>query len=153
MKITKAKNIDSKQLTELTIQSKAYWNYSTKQLDKWIDDLTITAQYIDDNQVYQLIESEVLIAYYSFFSLNKKEVVLDNMFVAQNYIGKGYGKILMAHFLEKVHHLHFEKVSLYSEPNAEMFYTKFGFKVTGKLKTSVKNRFLPIMELDIKKSP
>lgn len=150
MKIIKAKNTDCKKLTALTIQSKAYWNYSSKQIHEWIDDLTISTQYIDNNEVYSLIDSETLVGYYSFFSLNEKEVVLDNLFVLPDYIGKGCGKFLMVHFLEKVKTLNFEKVRLDSEPNAEKFYAKFGFKVIGKLKTSIKNRFLPIMELEIK---
>jgi N-acetylglutamate synthase-like GNAT family acetyltransferase len=150
MKIIKAKNTDSKGLTELTLKSKAYWGYSLKQIDEWRDDLTINAKYIETNEVYSLIESNILIGYYSFFSLNKREVVLDNIFVDPKYIGKGYGKILMNHFLQKAKGLGFEKVSLHSEPNAEFFYTKIGFKVIGQLETSIENRFLPIMELEIK---
>ncbi len=151
MKIIKAKNTDSKRLTALTITSKAYWNYSSKQIQEWKEDLTISTEYITNNEVYKLIEFDVLIGYYSFYSLNKKEVVLDNIFVDPIYIGKGYGKILMNHFLETVKNLGFEKASLHSEPNAELFYAKIGFKVIGKLETSIKNRFLPIMELDLKK--
>lgn len=82
--------------------------------------------------------------------MNEKEVVLDNFFVLPDYIGKGCGKFLMVHFLEKVKTLNFEKVRLDSEPNAKNFYAKFGFKVIRKLKTSIENRFLPIMELEIK---
>jgi N-acetylglutamate synthase-like GNAT family acetyltransferase len=151
MKIIKAKNTDSKRLTALTITSKAYWNYSSKQIQEWKEDLTISTKYITNNEVYKLIEFDVLIGYYSFYSLNKKEVVLDNIFVDPTYIGKGYGKILMNHFLETVKSLGFEKASVHSEPNAELFYAKIGFKVIGKLETSIKNRFLPIMELDLKK--
>lgn len=153
MRITKAKNTACKSLTDLTIQSKAYWNYSAEQIHEWLDDLTISAQYIDTHEVYQLTKSKVLIGYYSFFLSNEKEAVLDNLFVAPKYIGKGYGKILMEHFIETVRNLNVEIVSLYADPNSEIFYTKVGFKVIGQLETSIKNRFLPIMELEIKKSP
>ena len=34
MKIEKAKNIDNIELSELTVRSKAHWNYSSEQIEK-----------------------------------------------------------------------------------------------------------------------
>jgi len=85
MRIEKAKNIDNIEISVLTAWSKAHWNYSSEQIEKWKDDLTIS----------------------------------------------------------------FEYIYLDSDPNAEKFYQNLGFKVVGQLESSIKNRFLPIMELEI----
>ena len=34
MKIEKAKNTDNIELSELTVRSKAYWNYSSEQMER-----------------------------------------------------------------------------------------------------------------------
>lgn len=45
----------------------------------------------------------------------------------------------------------FKTVTLDAEPNAERFYLKFGFKTVDQLASSIPNRFLPVMELDLTK--
>ena len=149
MKIEKAKNIDKIELSELTVRSKAHWNYSSEQIEKWKDDLTISAEYIDKNEVYKLKEDDKLIGYYSFQSADCKKVKLDNIFIDPEFIRRGYGKILMNHFFKQVKNKGFENIYLDSDPNAEKFYQNLGFKVIGQLESSIKNRFLPIMELEI----
>ena len=150
MKIKLAKNIDNIELSELTVRSKAYWNYSSEQIEKWKDDLTISAEYIDKNEVYKLKEDDKLIGYYSFQSVDYKKVKLDNIFIDPKFIGRGYGKILMNHFFKQVKKKEFENIYLDSDPNAEKFYQNLGFKVIGQLESSIKNRFLPIMKLKIR---
>ena len=150
MKIEKAKNIDHIELSELTARSKSHWNYSSDQIEKWKDDLTISSEYIDKNEVYKLKEGDQLIGYYSFQSADYKKVKLDNIFVNPKFIGRGYGEVLMNHFFKLVKNKGFEYIYLDSDPNAEKFYQNLGFKVIGQLESSIKNRFLPIMELEIK---
>ena len=42
MKVEKAIKTDAKEITELTILSKAHWNYSKAVIDSWRAELTIT---------------------------------------------------------------------------------------------------------------
>jgi len=149
MKIELAKNIDNIELSELTVRSKAYWNYSSEQIEKWEEDLTISTEYIDKNEVWKLKKDDKLIGYYSFQSVDYEKVKLDNIFIDPEFIGRGYGKILMNHFFKQVKNKGFETIYLDSDPNAEKFYQNLGFKVVGQLESSIKNRFLPIMELEI----
>ncbi len=58
----------------------------------------------------------------------------------------------MADFLLRIKKTDCEKVVVDADPNAEMFYKQIGFKVIGTLKSSIKERFLPIMEMKIKPS-
>ena len=149
MTFRKAEESDAKDLTELTIRSKAYWGYTPEQIAEWRADLTIYPEYIAQEEVYILTIEKVLIGYYSFIRLNHQKVKLDNIFIAPNYIRQGYGNILMNAFFNQVRDRGFKTIRLDSEPNAENFYKKLGFKVIGQLESTLKNRFLPIMELQI----
>ena len=149
MIIEKATIQDNGILTEITKQSKAYWGYSAEQILLWSDLLTITPNYIEDNSVFKLVTDEKIIGYYAYFNVNDTIVKLDNLFLLPEFIGKGFGKLLMRHFLTRVKQSPVNNIILDAEPNTEAFYKKFGFVTTGKLETTIKNRFLPVMELKI----
>jgi N-acetylglutamate synthase-like GNAT family acetyltransferase len=149
MKIEQAKISDAKQLTELTIASKAYWNYSAAQIAEWNDVLTVSEEYIEQSHVYKLSIENRLIGYYAYLNLTAKNLILDNIFIHPDFIGKGYGSVLMNHFLRLAKNKGFERIELDSDPNATAFYHKFGFKTIGQLETSIIDRFIQIMELKI----
>ena len=151
MKIDKSIQTDSKKLTELTIRSKSHWDYSMQQIEKWRDDLMVSEDYIFEKEVYKLVDSkDKIIGYYSYFKIDELNIKLENLFVEPEYIGCGYGKMLMNDFIERIKKTRTERIILDSDPNAANFYEKIGFKVIGKLETSIEGRFLPIMELKIK---
>lgn len=147
MKIEKAHNNDSDILTDITKKSKAYWGYPDDLLDKWSAQLTVTKSYIEKNNVFKILLDNKVIGYYSFFYESNTAIRLDNLFLLPDFIGKGYGKILIDDFLKRIKTEGIVNVILESEPDAETFYRKFGFVTIELQKTAVKNRFLPIMEL------
>jgi len=149
MIVEKANRIDHKELTDLTKKSKSYWGYSPDQIKKWNDELTITQEYVYKNDVFKLSDNGKIIGYYSYLRLILNTVKLDNIFIHPEYIRKGYGKFLMENFIERMKKNGYKKITLDSEPNAEGFYKKFDFTVVGKLESSIKDRFLPIMEKGI----
>lgn len=149
MDIERATSDDNLVLTEITKRSKAHWNYSKEQIEAWVPILTISKAYISENETYKLIVGNMVLGYYSFIKESNSIVKLDNMFILPEYIGHGYGKILMKDFIERVRLIKIEKIILDAEPNAEMFYQKFGFVVIGKLESSIKDRFLPVMEMNL----
>ena len=149
MIVEKANRIDHKELTDLTKKSKSYWGYSPDQMEKWNDNLTITQEYVDNNNVFKISDNGQIIGYYSYLRLNSNTVNLDNIFIYPEHIRKGYGKFLMENFIERMKNIGYKKITLDSEPNAEVFYKNFDFTVVGKLESSIKDRFLPIMEKEI----
>jgi N-acetylglutamate synthase-like GNAT family acetyltransferase len=148
--IIKAISSDAEFLTDLTFKSKAYWNYSKKQLEHWKDELTISEDYIINNTVYKLTFNKVIVGYYSFIDERSDCIKLDNLFIHPNYIGKGLGKLLLEHCIVNAKEKNINLITLDSDPNAKQFYLNADFKVVGELKSSIKDRFLPIMELQIK---
>jgi ribosomal protein S18 acetylase RimI-like enzyme len=149
MKIKKANLNDNEILTVITKKSKAHWGYSEEQILQWNDNLTISKDYIENNCVFKLIVNDKVVGYYSYIIKEEKNVLLDNLFILPEYIGKGFGKYLMTDFLNRMKNEKFEKITLDSEPNAEDFYLKIGFKKIGEFETSIKNRFMPIMEMSL----
>lgn len=150
MNIEKANSDDHEILTEITKKSKAFWGYSEEQMTQWNDALTITQEYIQTNFAYKLTKENHLIGYYSYFHSEAAIIKLDNLFVLPEYIGKGFGNQLMQDFLNRIkENRDVKKILLDADPNAEKFYQKFGFTTIGQLETSIKNRFLPIMELNL----
>lgn len=151
MEIIKAGIADSEILTAITKKSKAYWGFSEDILKEWEHLLTITKDYIGKNEVYKLVQNGQIIGYYSYFSTDENTIKLDNIFILPDFIGKGFGKILMNDFLKNIKQLGIDKVTLDAEPNAEKFYKTFGFETIGQLESSIKDRYLPIMKLQIEK--
>lgn len=147
MTIQKAIPSDHEILTQITKKSKAYWGYSNEQIEDWSPFLTVTEEYIETNSVFNLMLDNEIVGYYSFFHESENSLKLDNLFVLPDFIGKGFGKLLMNDFLVRLQDLSVQKVVLNSEPNAESFYIKFGFVKIGQIETSIKDRYLPIMEL------
>lgn len=62
---------------------------------------------------------------------------------------KGYGKMLMNDCINKTKKKKTAKIILEADPNAEKFYEGFGFLKINQIETSIKNRFLPVMELKL----
>lgn len=147
MEILKAGIEDHEILTSITKKSKAYWGFSADILKGWEQLLTVTKDYIEKNEVYKLVQHKQIIGYYSYFAADERTIKLDNMFILPEYIGKGYGKLLMNDFLKKASQPGIEKIQLDAEPKAENFYKAFGFETIGQLQSSIKDRYLPIMEL------
>lgn len=149
MKIIKANTTDALALTSLTLKSKSHWGYSVDQIENWKEELTINVDYICRNEVYKLIMEDELIGFYTFIIKTKTKIELDFLFVDPNYIGQGFGKLLMNDFMERLKVLKFKEVILISDPNAEAFYKSVGLKVIKRLKSSIEGRFLPVMEREI----
>ena len=147
MTIEKAIASDSNVLTELTKKSKDYWGYGTAQIQAWEEALTVSKAYIEAKEVYKLIDGEVIIGYYAYFHEDTETARLDNLFILPEYIGKGLGKLLLGDFLERIRKDGIHTVTVHSDPNAEGFYKAFGFKTVGQKETSIKDRYLPVMEL------
>ena len=151
MEIVKAEVADNEILTKITKKSKAYWGFSEDILKEWKHLLTISKDYIEKNKVFKLILNDQIIGYYSYYFIDGKIIKLDNIFILPEFIGKGFGKILMNDFFDKINQLDINKITLDAEPNAEIFYKTFGFETIGQLESSIKERYLPIMELRIEK--
>ncbi|MCT3762661.1 GNAT family N-acetyltransferase [Elizabethkingia anophelis] len=133
------------ELSEIAKKSKRFWGYSDEWMHLWDEDLTLTQEYIATNEVWHIEnESEDIIGFYSFYRENEDFIRLDFLFIKPEYIGYGYGKLLINHFFSQAKLLA-DKIVLDADPYAEEFYQKFGFKTVENKPTKIEGRFLPVM--------
>ncbi len=111
--------------------------------------MTISKVYIENNNTFKLLIENKIIGYYSYIIYEENFVKPDNLFLLPSFIGKGFGNILINDFFKRIKQESFEKIVLNSDPNTERFYLKFGFIKIGETETSIKNRFMPIMEMKL----
>ncbi len=147
MKIERAIPSDHTTLTAITKRSKAHWGYSREQIEAWDALLTITPEYIIKNETWKLVSGNEMIGYYSLIKTDPKTLKLDNLFILPEFIGKGFGKQLMHDLFEKAISNNYTAIILHADPNAESFYSKFGFVIIGQIETSVPGRSLPEMKI------
>lgn len=148
MNIEQAHRNDHLTLSEISYRGKAFWGYDTALLEAWKADLTLTPAYIAQHCVFKLLVDGEIIGYYSLLLPPEDgTITLDNLFLLPEYIGQGYGQVVMHHSIATARAMHLSRMVLDADPNAESFYRKMGFRVYGKLTTSIANRFLPQMEL------
>ncbi len=147
--IQKATLDDSVELSNLTFKSKAHWGYSKAQMEKWREDLEVSKEYIRNNEVFLVKDGSQIAGYYSYSKVSDSTVKLDNIFIHPDHIGRGLGSMLMNDFIARINKLQVATITLDAEPHAEQFYERFGFKSIAQLKSSIPNRYLPVMELKL----
>lgn len=149
MQITRAAADEHKKISNITKLSKAHWGYKKEWMDMWDEELTISPDYIRGHTVYKIIYQSKIVGYYSLTHISKVKCELDNLFVLPEYIGQGFGKILIGHAIETAQYLGMEEIVLDADPNAAGFYEKHGFIEIGKKETKIPGRFFSVMSKKI----
>ena len=141
MKIEKAKSKDDAILSDIALKGKSFWDYEIQQLNEWKDDLTITPNYIEDNDVYKLVVEFEIDGFFSFLTSENNTLKLDYLFIYPQYIGKGYGKILLNKAIEVAKEKKSLKIILDADPNAESFISILASKLMHKKSLPLKIDF------------
>lgn len=140
---------DAKNLTEIALQSKAYWGYSKELIESWREDLTVTTQMFKEWNIYKYLVDNEIAGFYILNRANIRTSFLEFLFVTPKYIHQGIGTKLLNDAKEYCIGGSSAILNVLSDPNAEAFYTKHGFKIIGKTESTIPNRFLPEMEFEI----
>ncbi len=138
------------QLTHITIAAKRYWGYPEAWMQQWIPALTISPEYISENETWLAIINDKPVAYYSL-KQNGADLWLDNLWVLPDYMGQGIGRKLFQHVLEKSRLHGASTIKIEADPNAQSFYEKMGARKVDEYHSEVDGqmRVLPIMEINL----
>ena len=118
-----------------------------------LKELTLDQCYIENNPTFVIEVERSAIGFYSLEHVSASEAELGYLFVEPTFIGKGYGRKLMAHAQQKARHLGYNQMIIQGDPNAEQFYRASGGSVVGARKsTSIPDRELPVFRVDLKES-
>ena len=133
-------------LTDIAITAKRHWNYPEKWIQIWLPSLTISPQYIQENETWMAIVDEKPVAYYSL-KQDGESLWLDNLWVLPEFMRLGIGKQLFQHALERCRARGVSILKIESDPNAQAFYEKLSaYKIDERHSTvDGQPRTLPVM--------
>ncbi len=150
MRIVRAKPDDAAVLTDIAFAAKRHWGYPEKWIESWRDLLTVRPEFIANHETYAAILDGRTVG---FYALGRKNDRLDllHMWVLPNAMGRGVGRSLFVHGVERARELGCRELEIESDPNAEGFYQHMGARRVG---ASVKElagvrRELPILVYEI----
>lgn len=144
--IRKANKSESRILSQIALASKAHWPYSKDFLDKCVEALHISEDYIEQWPVYHAEFDNEVVGFYSL-KIIKDEPRLDNLWILPKFIGHGIGNRLFKHAVLVARKLGWMSFRLAADPYAIGFYEKLGAIQIGTVQSRIKpDLFLPHME-------
>jgi len=149
LKIRKAQPEEATTLTRIALDAKRHWGYPEHWINHWESDLTISPEFIANNQVYVAEQAGEIQGFYAL-CINDTKAELEHMWVAPAYIGTGIGKELFLDAMEKAATLNVRVIEIASDPNAEGFYERMGARKIGEVDSEIDGqpRKLPRMSID-----
>jgi GNAT superfamily N-acetyltransferase len=140
---------DAATLTEISHAAKRYWGYPEHWIQHWSNDITITPEFITENEVYVATNREGILGFYAFVVADA-QAELEHMWIRPEHIGAGIGKELFVHAMQRAAALSVAAVGITADPNAEGFYQHLGAKRIGAESSEIdgKTRLLPRLKID-----
>ena len=139
-------------LSELAIESKAFWGYSAKFLEKCRNELTISTEEISSpTHIFNVYEKNgIVVGFYGLSMAEQHKAELESLFVIPANIGQGIGKTLVLHAIDYLKGNKFQSLKIQGDPNAKGFYLACGAKEVGEQPSaSIDNRKLPVFEINL----
>ena len=150
MQIRRATPAEANALTAIAHEAKRHWGYPEKWIEQWRADLTITPEFIANNEVYVAVVNG-MIAGCSALVLTGSLAELEHMWIDPQQMGSGIGRALFEHVSQRARQLGFSELELSADPNAEGFYERMGAQRIGEIQANMDGqpRVLPRMRIDL----
>lgn len=142
-------------LTALALRSKAYWGYDPEFIHACREGLAVKPADVAAGRVMVLVEEETILGLYALIPEERpEEASVELFFVEPGAIGKGLGRALWEHLVEKAAAEGFQRLKIESDPFALGFYRAMGAALSGKVRSGVKGtdggeRFLPLLYYEL----
>lgn len=146
VELTRARPEDSDTLTTVAFAAKRHWGYPERWLEHWREALTVSPEFIARHETYVAMREERAVG---FCALRPKgqRMELVHLWVLPDAMGRGGGRALFLHALERARALGYSELEIESDPNAEGFYLRLGARRVGIKVTELEDRRreLPIL--------
>ena len=149
--IRRADSSEAEQLTAIAHAAKRHWGYPEKWIEQWQIDLTITPEFIADNEVFVAIVNDS-IAGCCALVVTGALAEIEHMWINPEHMGSGVGRALFEHARERARELQLPVLELSADPNAEGFYERMGAKRIADIPASMNGaaaRVLPRMRINL----
>ncbi|WP_346928735.1 GNAT family N-acetyltransferase [Clostridium sp.] len=149
--IRRAKVGEASILTNIAINSEAYWGYDEEYMESFKNTYGVSENYISNYPTFLMEDNQIIVGFYSIL-MNVGETELEYFFINPDYIGKGYGKLLWKHVIENAKGLNIKELEIVTSPEAIDFYIKMGAVKVGEVESLVKvGRKIPRLIYKIEK--
>lgn len=149
MLIRAARTDEAGALSELALRSKAHWGYSDAFIAACREELRLHPGEVERRRT-TVAERDGRVAGFVTLDGEPPEGELGMLFVDPPDIGQGVGRLLVSHTLDTARRLGFTRLTLASDPNAELFYRAMGAERIGWVPSgSIPGRELPLMMVDL----
>jgi len=151
LQIRKADPNDAAALTKLAHAAKRHWGYPEKWIELWKDDLTITPEFVANNEVFVALSGDEIAGCCALALTDNETAELEHMWIKPEHIGSGVGRSLFCHVKERAASLNVRVLEISSDPNAEGFYRRMGARRIGDVNSEIEGqpRVLPRMTIDL----
>jgi GNAT superfamily N-acetyltransferase len=149
LNIRPAASAEAASLTQIAHDAKRHWGYPERWIEHWQEDLTISPDFIANNQVYVAHLENVIVGFYALVVVGER-AQLEHMWVAPEHLGTGVGKGLFFHAMQIAAGDNISEVEISSDPNAEGFYQRMGARRIGEVSSEIdgQTRLLPRLVVD-----
>jgi len=137
-------------LTEIAHAAKRHWSYPESWIEYWREDLTITPQFIANNEVFVATNGEEILGCCALV-ITESLAELEHMWIKPECIGTGVGRVLFFHAKDRAQELNLPALELSADPNAEGFYRRIGAARIGEVSSEIEGqpRMLPRMRIEL----
>lgn len=119
-------------------------------MERWREILTVKPEFIASHETFLSIVDDQSVG---FYALSQKDGKLDllHLWVLPDWMGRGIGRTLFNHALERTRTLGFRELAIESDPNAEGFYRRLGARRVGVNTYTVEQewRELPVLIYEV----
>ena len=150
VQIRRAQADEARVLTDIAHAAKRHWNYPEDWIEQWKFDLTITPDFISENEVFvALIDGEI--GGCCALVLTETLAEIEHMWIRPEHMGHGIGRALFEHARDRARERLAHLLELSADPNAEGFYERMGLKSVGEVAADVAGhpRVLPRMRMQL----
>lgn len=136
-------------MTQIALDAKRYWGYPEHWIQHWQANLTISSDFIINNQVYVAEREGETIGFYALVAKDQR-AELEHMWVAPEHIGTGVGKELFIHAMQTAAGDNISTVEISADPNAQGFYQRMGARRIGEVSSEIdgQTRVLPRLKVE-----
>jgi GNAT superfamily N-acetyltransferase len=139
MLIRRAVAQEAEQLSALALRAKAHWEYADAQLAAWQPSLAISAESVLVRPTFVAELDGRIVGFYSL-TPSASAWEIDNLWVAPECMGRGFGRALVSHALQTAAAGGASSVLVDADPNAEPFYVACGAKQVGEVPAPIEGQ-------------
>jgi GNAT superfamily N-acetyltransferase len=135
-------------LTRIAFAAKAHWGYPERWMERWRDTLTITPEFIRQNEIHVATVEGEQAGFYALVGEGWR-IVLEHLWVLPERMGAGVGRALFEHAVRTAASLGAGVVGIEADPNAEGFYRRMGARRVGEIVYEIdgQERVLPLLAM------